>query len=85
MGKQQKPKPVTTKVDESRRANGKLPKQNPKTNKRKPNGSIAGYSAAAAARREQRRAAVTLAGLRSDARGLRGQGGTLAGLEDLTA
>jgi len=64
VGKQQKPKPVSKIVSNDERPNGKKPKQNPKTNKRKPNGSVGGYSVEALARREQRRAAVTLAGLR---------------------
>jgi hypothetical protein len=64
VGKQQKPKVDTKPVDDNRRANGKKPKQNPKTSKRKPNGSVAGYSVAAIARRDARRAAVTLEGLR---------------------
>lgn len=66
MSKQQKPKVTTKVVEDNRRANGKKPKQNPKTSKRKGKTKL-GYSAAAAARRADRRAPVTLDGLRRPA------------------
>ena len=75
MVKQQKPKVDTKPVDDNRRINGKKPKQNPKTVKRK-GGTIGGYSLAALDRRAARRAPVTLGGLRRHAAGSGGHSGT---------
>jgi hypothetical protein len=84
VGKQQKPKVDTKPVDNNRRANGKKPKQNPKTIKRK-GGTMGGYSPAALDRRAARRSPVTLGGLRDHAAGSGGHGGTDHGAEGLTA
>ena len=56
MGKQQKPKPQAKVSSNDRRANGKAPKKNPKEPLPATGRTSNGYSEAALARREARRA-----------------------------
>lgn len=77
MGKQQKPKPEAKVVTYAARRNGKKPKQNPKQNPRPTGRTTGGYSPAALARREARRAPLTFDGLLG---GLPGGSGNLSSL-----